>query len=291
MYDYTELLCLKWYVILSLTCPDVATANDLPPIKTLLQQPAITEKEKNIEWAESTTHLCSGSFEMESKLSLEVHAGLKRLGNTTLVNEDAFANLVDNAMRAITHSKPTTKHDASRLIMRFSSFKLCKIFKLLFLVLELLFVNDWKLDTPACIHVFLPHKILFKSSRQCLRRLAMVSSSFAVPFLGFFSKSSKGDVLKESHCALLTLLVEVARQDFPVESLTTLLEAKMSWPPSRAAKLCKVYSDCLPQIQASLCNVGFHPPHIVDVQWTLHHTIKVRLIMNDIMGYVVGLLA
>lgn len=97
--------------------------------------------------------------------------------------------------------------------------------------------------------------------------------------------------MKESQCALLTFIVEVARQDFPVESLTTLLETKMSWPPSRAAKLRKAYSDCLPQIQASLCNVGFHPPHIVDVQWTLNHTIKVRLSMNNMKGSVVGLLA
>lgn len=103
---------------------------------------------------------------------------------------------------------------------------------------------------------------------------------FFICFLLFppdiFSSSSKGDLLKEANCALLNFLVEAARQDFSPETLQTFLETKVNWPRPRAKKLCDAYLDSSLQIQASLANIGFHPPHIVDVQWTLNHNVKVR---------------
>lgn len=103
---------------------------------------------------------------------------------------------------------------------------------------------------------------------------------------GLSTGSSKGDVVKEAHFALLSLLLEAARLDVSSDSLHSFLESQANWPANRCKKLTGAFTEALPQIQALLSNVGFHPPHVVDVKWCLNHNIKVILSQHLIMCYV-----
>ncbi|KAJ1529218.1 hypothetical protein ONE63_006022 [Megalurothrips usitatus] len=139
---------------------------------------------------------------MDLKLSPEVIARLKRIGNATLVNDDTFSKLVECCGSTITQSELSSD------------------------------------ITSLC------------------------------------TGSAKGDLLKEAHGALLSLIVEAVRHDFASEPLHLFLEKKMNWPKARCLKLCGEYSNNFPKIRAVLSSVGFHPPHIVDVQWHLNQCIK-----------------
>ncbi|XP_034250748.1 COMM domain-containing protein 3 [Thrips palmi] len=140
---------------------------------------------------------------METRLCADVLSGLKRLGNSTLVNEDLFSKLLVCGVNTITQS-----------------------------------------------------------------------NSQSLNFLSLATGSSKGDVMKEAHFSLLALLVEAARMDVSSDSLQSFLESKVNWPANRCKKLTTAFNEALPHIQVSLANVGFHPPHVVDVKWSLLHNIK-----------------
>ncbi|KAK3915416.1 COMM domain-containing protein 3 [Frankliniella fusca] len=85
---------------------------------------------------------------------------------------------------------------------------------------------------------------------------------------------SKGDVVKEGHCALLSLFVESARLDLLPDTLSVFLSSKANWPQTRCRLLTDAYVSSAPKIQARLASVGMHPPHVVNVHWNLNHNIK-----------------
>lgn len=140
---------------------------------------------------------------MESRLPVEIMAALKRVGNTTLINDESFSKILAHAAATLTQPGSTGTKTAS-----------------------------------------------------------------------LSSGSSKGDIIKDAHCALLSLFIEATRQDVSVDSLQTFLEIKVSWPKSRSLTLSDVYVHALPKMQASLLNTGFHPAHIVDVHWGHSHNVK-----------------
>ena len=87
--------------------------------------------------------------------------------------------------------------------------------------------------------------------------------------------NTKGDVVKQAYAAILCLLIEAARHDVDPDTLSVLLQQDYNFSPSRNEKLVKVYRQYKVKLQASLSQIGVHPPHIVDAKWTLDYCIKV----------------
>ncbi|XP_026274311.1 COMM domain-containing protein 3 isoform X1 [Frankliniella occidentalis] len=115
---------------------------------------------------------------------------------------------------------------------------------------------------------------VFVKSLQCGMTTITQPDFTSANLSSISSGSSKGDVVKEAHCALLSLFVESARLDLTLDSLTVFLETKANWPQTRCKMLADAYAACVSKVQACLSNISVHPPHIVDVQWSLNHNTK-----------------
>jgi hypothetical protein len=87
---------------------------------------------------------------------------------------------------------------------------------------------------------------------------------------------SKGDAVKESYAALLSLLIESARHDTDPDTLSITLLQDYNFSAPRNEKLVRMYRQHKTKLQAALSHIGIHPPHIVDASWTLDFCVKVN---------------
>lgn len=87
--------------------------------------------------------------------------------------------------------------------------------------------------------------------------------------------NAKGDAVKESYAALLSLLIESARHDIDPDTLSVTLVQDYNFSAPRNEKLIRLYRLHKKQLQAALSNVGIYLPHVVDASWTLDFCIKV----------------
>ncbi|KAJ9598449.1 hypothetical protein L9F63_010845 [Diploptera punctata] len=86
--------------------------------------------------------------------------------------------------------------------------------------------------------------------------------------------NTKGDIVKEAYAAILCLLIEAARHDIDPDALSSALQQDYNFSSSRNEKFIKLYRQYKERIQASLSQIGIHPPHIVDAKWTLDYCVK-----------------
>jgi hypothetical protein len=87
--------------------------------------------------------------------------------------------------------------------------------------------------------------------------------------------NTKGDAVKESYAAFLSLLIESARHDTDPETLSITLLQDYNFSAARNDKLVRMYRQHKTKLQAALSHVGIHPPHIIDASWTLDFCVKV----------------
>jgi hypothetical protein len=85
----------------------------------------------------------------------------------------------------------------------------------------------------------------------------------------------KGDAVKESYAALLSVLIEAARHDIHPDALSNTLLQDYNFGVQRNDKLIGMYRQYKMRLQAALSHIGTHPPHIIDASWTLDYCIKV----------------
>lgn len=85
----------------------------------------------------------------------------------------------------------------------------------------------------------------------------------------------KGDAVKESYAALLSVLIEAARHDVHPDALSIILLQDYNFGAQRNDKLIGIYRQYKARFQAALSHIGTHPPHIIDASWTLDYCIKV----------------
>lgn len=85
---------------------------------------------------------------------------------------------------------------------------------------------------------------------------------------------SKSDVVKAAVANVSCLFVEAARHDYDEECLKSFLQHEHI-TGQRTEKLCSVYMNNKLDIQSQLESIGDNVPHIVDIDWRLHHCVKV----------------
>ncbi|XP_026274313.1 COMM domain-containing protein 3 isoform X2 [Frankliniella occidentalis] len=73
--------------------------------------------------------------------------------------------------------------------------------------------------------------------------------------------------VKSLQCGMTT----ITQPDFTSANLS---KTKANWPQTRCKMLADAYAACVSKVQACLSNISVHPPHIVDVQWSLNHNTK-----------------
>ncbi|RLU16584.1 hypothetical protein DMN91_010652 [Ooceraea biroi] len=85
---------------------------------------------------------------------------------------------------------------------------------------------------------------------------------------------SKPDLIKAAVANISCLFVEAARHDYDEESLRIFLQDEHI-SGQRTEKLCNAYANSKLDIQTQLELTGDNVPHIVDIDWRLHHCVKV----------------
>lgn len=80
-------------------------------------------------------------------------------------------------------------------------------------------------------------------------------------------------VVKEAYAGLVAMVIEAAKQDTDIESLSSLLE-DCKFPPERIKEVSETYQKNKPALQILLGSVGRTPAHIVDVDWRLDYYVK-----------------
>ncbi|XP_011138156.1 COMM domain-containing protein 3 [Harpegnathos saltator] len=84
---------------------------------------------------------------------------------------------------------------------------------------------------------------------------------------------SKSDLVKAAFANISCLFIEAARHDYDEESLKTFLHNEHI-SGQRIEKLCNIYINNKQDIQSQLELTGDSIPHIVDIDWRLHHCVK-----------------
>lgn len=79
--------------------------------------------------------------------------------------------------------------------------------------------------------------------------------------------------VKEAYAGLVAMVIEAAKQDTDIESLSSLLE-DCKFPPERIKEVSETYQKNKPALQILLGSVGRTPAHIVDVDWRLDYYVK-----------------
>lgn len=87
--------------------------------------------------------------------------------------------------------------------------------------------------------------------------------------------SFKSDLMKAAVANISCLFIEAARHDYDEKSLKSFLHNEHI-KGQRVEKLCSTYINNKQDIQAWLESTGDNIPHIVDVDWRLHHCVKVN---------------
>lgn len=85
--------------------------------------------------------------------------------------------------------------------------------------------------------------------------------------------------MKAAVASISCLFIEAARHDYDEESLKIFLRNEHI-NGQRIEKLCSTYMNNKQDIQTQLELTGGSVPHIVDVDWRLHHCVKVRFFNN-----------
>ncbi|KAK3609319.1 hypothetical protein CHS0354_026239 [Potamilus streckersoni] len=80
-------------------------------------------------------------------------------------------------------------------------------------------------------------------------------------------------VLKEAYAAVVTLLLEAAKNDVDSNSISSVLE-DCKFTSDRIDIFSKLYKDRKPYLQILLGRIGDSCPHIVDVDWRMDYYIK-----------------
>jgi len=85
---------------------------------------------------------------------------------------------------------------------------------------------------------------------------------------------SKSDLIKSTFVNISSLFIEAARHDYDKESLRHFLHNEHI-NGQRIETLCNRYINNKETIQTQLELIGNNLPHIVDIDWRLHHCVKV----------------
>jgi len=86
---------------------------------------------------------------------------------------------------------------------------------------------------------------------------------------------SKSDLIKAAVANISCLFIEAAKHDYDEESLRIFLHDEHI-NGQRTEKLCRSYANSKRDIQTQLELTGNNIPHIVDIDWRLHHCVKVN---------------
>lgn len=86
--------------------------------------------------------------------------------------------------------------------------------------------------------------------------------------------SSKSDLIKAAVANISCLFIEAARHDYDEESLKHFLRNEHI-NGQRIETLCSTYMNNKQNIQTQLELTGNSLPHIVDMDWSLHHCVKI----------------
>ncbi|XP_011261687.1 COMM domain-containing protein 3 [Camponotus floridanus] len=85
---------------------------------------------------------------------------------------------------------------------------------------------------------------------------------------------SKSDLVKAAIASISCLFVEAARHDYDEENLKIFLRNEHI-NGQRIEKLCSTYMNNKQEIQTQLELTGDSIAHVVDVDWSLHHCVKI----------------
>lgn len=95
---------------------------------------------------------------------------------------------------------------------------------------------------------------------------------------------SKSDLVKAAVASISCLFIEAARHDYDEESLKIFLHNEHI-NGQRIEKLCSTYSNNKQDIQTQLELTGDNISHIVDVDWRLHHCVRISTCSTDMPIY------
>lgn len=87
--------------------------------------------------------------------------------------------------------------------------------------------------------------------------------------------SFKSDLMKAAVANISCLFIEAARYDYDEKRLRIFLHNEHI-KGQRVEKLCSTYMNNKQDIQTWLELTGNNIPHIVDIDWRLHHCVKVN---------------
>ncbi|XP_012217525.1 COMM domain-containing protein 3 [Linepithema humile] len=88
--------------------------------------------------------------------------------------------------------------------------------------------------------------------------------------------SFKSDLVKAAVANISCLFIEAARYDYDEKSLKIFLHNEHI-KGQRVEKLCNTYMNNKQDIQTWLELMGDNVPHIVDIDWRLHHCVKASI--------------
>ncbi|XP_011642352.1 COMM domain-containing protein 3 isoform X1 [Pogonomyrmex barbatus] len=91
---------------------------------------------------------------------------------------------------------------------------------------------------------------------------------------------SKSELIKIAIANISCLFIEAARYDYDEESLKHFLHNEHI-NGQRIEKLCNTYINNKQDIQTQLELIGDSFPHIVDIDWRLHHCVKISTCRSD----------
>jgi len=86
---------------------------------------------------------------------------------------------------------------------------------------------------------------------------------------------SKSDLIKAAIANISCLFIEAAKHDYDEENLRIFLQDEHI-NGQRTEKLCRTYANSKHDIQTQLELIGNNIPHIIDIDWRLHHCVKVK---------------
>lgn len=108
----------------------------------------------------------------------------------------------------------------------------------------------------------------------------MFTQLFIVRFTGIASiYPSKSDLVKAAVANISCLFIEAARHDYDKENLKMFLHNEHI-NGQRIEKLCSTYMNNKQEIQMQLELTGDSIAHVVDVDWNLHHCVKVSSLIT-----------
>lgn len=95
---------------------------------------------------------------------------------------------------------------------------------------------------------------------------------------------SKSDLIKTAFANISCLFIEAARHDYDEESLKHFLHNEHI-NGQRIETLCSRYMNNKKSIQTQLELMGNNLPHVVDIDWRLHHCVKISTRLSNVPIY------